>query len=243
MKRFVDLHLRVPLKDNSQTEKMICKAQQLGYNVIGVPLPPHASREQISNLKQICRNEKVDFVSRINLCPRNSNELLSDLRRFRRKIEIISVRCDTKDVARQAAKDRRVDLLQFSVTNLRKRFFDNQEAELASQALSALEIELAPMLQLTSFSRTRLLSSLRREVATAKRAGVPIILTSGATTEQFLRGPRDYAALTTIFDFDLPSALKAISETPCSIVERNNKKLSPDYVAPGIRVVGRKSCD
>ena len=243
MKQFADLHLRVPLKDTSQTEKMIFKAQKLGYSLIGIPISPHIAREQISKLKQICKDAKVDFVSRVNLSPRNSNELLNDLRQFRRKFEIIAVRCDTKDVARQAAKDRRVDLLQFSVTNLRKRFFDEQEAELASQALSSLEIELAPILQLTSFSRIRLLSGLRKEVATAERAGVPIILSSGATAEQLMRGPRDYAALTTIFDLPLSSALKAVSETPWVTVERNRKKLSPDYVAPGIRVVGRKTVD
>jgi len=243
MKHFSDLHLRVPLNDISQTKKMILKAQKLGYSQIGIPTSPNATREQINQVKQICRDAKVNFVSRLNLSPRNSNELLNDLRRFRRKFEIIAVRCETKEIARQAAKDRRVDLLQFSVTNLHKRFFDQQETELASQALSSLEIEMAPILQLTSFSRIRLLSGLRKEVASAERAGVPIILSSGATTEHLMRCPRDIAALATIFDLSLPSALKAVSETPWVTLERNRKKLSPDFVAPGIRVVGRKNVD
>jgi hypothetical protein len=34
-----------------------------------------------------------------------------------------------------------------------------------------------------------------------------------------------------------------MSENPCVTVERNRRKLSPDYVAPGIRVVGRKTGD
>jgi len=241
MKRFADLHLRVPLKEQTKAEKMIWKASELGYSLVGIPFPSHATQEQISQLKHICKDAKVDFASRANFSPRNSNELLHDLRRFRRKFEIIAVRCNTKDVARQAAKDRRVDLLQFSATNLRTRFFDESEAELASQALSSLEIELAPILQLTSFSRVRLLSCLRREVATAERAKVPITLSSGATDELFMRGPRDYAALTTIFDLPLSSALKALSENPLVTVERNREKLSPSYVAPGIRVVGRKT--
>jgi RNase P/RNase MRP subunit p30 len=240
MKRFADIHLRVPLKDLSQAEKMIQKASELGYSLVGIPLPPNATRKQISQLRHICNNVKLDFASRTNISPRNSSELLRDLRRYRRKFEIIAIRCNTKEVARQAAKDRRVDLLQFSVTNMRQRFFDEQEAELASQALSSLEIELAPMLQLTSFSRIRLLSRLRKEAATAERTDVPVILSSGATTEQLMRGPHDYAALTTIFELSLASALKALSETPLAAVERNRRKLSPDYVAPGIRVVGRK---
>lgn len=241
MRRFADLHLRVPLKDLPQAERVIKKASKLSYSLVGIPFPSTATPEQISQLKQVCNDAKLDFVSRTNLSPRNSGELLNDLRRYRRKYEIVAVRCNTKEVARQAAKDRRVDLLQFSVTNFRQRFFDEQEAELASQALSSLEIELAPLLQLTSFSRIRLLSRLRKEVATAERADVPITLSSGATTEQLMRGPHDYAALTTIFDLSLPSALKALSETPSATVERNREKLSPDYVAPGIRVIGRKT--
>jgi ribonuclease P/MRP protein subunit RPP1 len=243
MKRFADLHLRVPLKDKTKTENMIRKASELGYKLVGIPHSPQANKEQIGQLKHICNEAKVDLATRVNLSPRDPNELLHNLRHFRRKFEIIAIRCQTKDVARQAAKDRRVDLLQFSVTNLHNRYFDEAEAELASQAFSSLEIELAPILLLTSFSRIRLLSRLRKEVATAERFKVPITLSSGATDEQFMRDPRDYAALTTLFDLSKFSALRALSETPWVMIKRNRGKLKPDYVAPGIRVVGRRTRD
>lgn len=241
MKRFADLHLRVPFNNMLQAEKMINNASELGYSLVAVPFPPNTTTEQKNQLRQLCNKAKMDFVSRTNLSPKNSNELLRELRRYRRKFEIIGVRCTTKDVARQAAKDRRVDLLQFSFTNLRQRFFDEQEAELASQALSSLEIELAPMLQLRSFFRIRFLSRLRKEIATAQRAKVPLILSSGATTELLMRGPYDYAALTSLFEMPLDSALKALSDTPLATVERNRTKLSPNYVAPGISVAGRET--
>lgn len=243
MKRFADLHLRLPLEDRAKAESMIRRTSELGYNLVGIPHSPHATKEQISQLKHICNDAKVDFATRVNFSPKTPNQLLHSLRRYRRKFEIVAVRCHTKDVARQAAKDRRVDLLQFSVTNLRKRFFDEAEAELASQAFSSLEIELAPILQLTTSSRIRLLSSLRKEVATAERFRVPITLSSGATDEQLMRGPRDYAALATLFDLPMSSALRALSENPWVTVERNREKLSSDYVAPGIRVVGRRTGD
>lgn len=240
MRRFADLNLRVPLNDLLQTEKMVKNASELGYSLVAIPLPPHASQEQISQLQHICREAKIDLATRVNLSPRTSSELLNNLRRFRRKFEIVSVMCPTKDVARQAARDRRVDLLHFSVINLRKRFFDEAEAELASQAFSSLEIEIAPLLQLAGASRIRLFSRLQREVATAEKFRVPITISSGATDEFLMRGPRDYAALATLFDLPLSSALKALSENPHATVERNRKKLSPNYVAPGIHVVGRK---
>jgi len=243
MKCFADLQLRVPLNDFDQTEKMLQTATDLGYQMVGIPVPLNVTCQQISKLKNLCNSVNVDFVSRVNLFPRNSNSLLKDLRKYRRKFEIISVRCNTKDVARQAAKDRRVDLLQFSVTNMRQRFFDNQEAELAANAISSLEIELTPILQLMPWSRIYLLSRLRREITAAKRAKVPIILSSGATTKHLMRGPYDNAALSTLFDFSVESALKALSSNPLNVVERNRNKLSPTFVAPGIQVVGRKNFD
>ena len=98
-------------------------------------------------------------------------------------------------------------------------------------------------MQLTLLSRIYLLSRLRKEVLTAKRAKVPIVLSSGATTELLMRGPYDNAATTTLFDMPMESALKALSLDPLAIVERNRNKLSPNYVAPGIQIVERKNCD
>lgn len=243
MKQFADLNLRIPIDNIPQTEKMVFKALELGYKIVAIPFPYNISRERINKIKKISKDVGLDFVTRVNLCPKNSNELFQDLRKFRRQFEIVAVRCLTKDIARNAAKDRRVDLLQFSVTNMRQRFFDEQEAELASQALSSLEIEMAPILQLTRFSRVRLLSILRKETATAERAKVPIILSSGATDSLLMRGTYDYASLATLFDLPLASAFRALSENPVVIVERNREKLNPDFVAPGIRIVGRKIFD
>ena len=241
MRKFVDLHLRAPIKDLYQVDRMVRKSSELGYHLVGILVPPNITRDQINQLQHICSDAKIDFVTRVDFSPKTAQELLHNLRRFRRKFEVISVTCTSKGVARQAAKDRRVDLLHFPATDLRKRFFDHAEAELASKALSSLEIEMAPLLLLTGFSRIRLLSRLRREVAIAERFKVPVTISSGATNEYLIRRPHDYAALVTLFDMPISSALRALSENPVAMVERNRGKLSPDYVAPGIRVVGRKT--
>ncbi|NIR86896.1 hypothetical protein GWO13_04690, partial [Candidatus Bathyarchaeota archaeon] len=133
-----------------------------------------------------------------------------------------------------------VDLLSFPAIGSRRRFFDHAEAELASQALSSLEADVAPLLSLEGFSRIRLLSSLRKEVVIAKKFGVPVVISSGATDIHLIRGPYDCAALASLFDMAVPLALRALSEAPLTIVEQNRGKLSSDFVAPGIRLVRRK---
>jgi len=243
MTKFVDLHLFVPFKDIEQQKKLITKSSELGYRLVGIPIPSTASPNDIETMRKLCSEAGLDFVTRVDLAPRTPRELLEDLRRLRRRFEIVSVLCASKPVARQAAKDRRVDLLSFPATKPRDRFFDNAEAELASESLASFEIDLAPFLSLEGFLRTRLISSLRKELAIAKRFHVPVVISSGATNEFLLRRPRDYAALTFLFDLDSSLALSALSKAPLTIVERNRQKLSSGFVTPGLRVVRRGKDD
>lgn len=240
MRRFADLRLCPSISDSDHVENMVKKSSELGYRLVGIPLSPNTPREEIGRLQKICNEAKMDLVTRVEFCPRTPSELLRDLRRLRRRFEIVAITCTSKRVARQAARDRRVDFLSFLATDLRKRFFDEAEAELASKALSCLEIEMTPLLSLKGFSRIRLLSHLRSELEIAKRFNVPVTISSGATNELFLRNPHDYAALATLLNMSLHSALQALSESPISIVERNREKLSPSYIAPGIRVVRKE---
>ena len=127
------------------------------------------------------------------------------LRKFRRQFEVICIICDSKDIARQAAKDRRVDLLSFPSLDYHKRFFDRAEAELASCSLSALEVDLKPLLVMEGPARVRLLSSLRREVAVALEFHVPVVVSSGVGEENLLRSPRDLASLAYLFGLNTSS--------------------------------------
>jgi len=241
MRMFVDLHLRPSIKDLNQVKNMVRKSSELGYRLVGLSLSPDFKREEFDLLQKICKDANTDLVTRAVFFPRTRRELLNDLRRFRRKFEVISVVCTSKTVARLAAKDRRVDLLSFPSTDLRRRFFDDAEAELASKALSSLEIDIASLLTSKGFSRIRLLSRLREEVATAKKFHVPVVISSGATNRLLMRGPHDYASLASLFDMTPSLALRALSENPLNMIGRNRKKLSPDYVAEGVRVVRSKN--
>ena len=240
MTRFSDLHLCVPLKDSEGTRRMIEKSSELGYSQIGVSFPAGIKRDAVQQVRQVTESLGMDLVTRLDLFPRSPGELLSGLRRFRRDYEIVSVVCGSKPVARQAAKDRRVDLLGFPGLERRQRFFDWAEAELASRSMAALEIDLGRVLSVESFVRVGFLSILRKEVALAKSYGVSVVFSSGASDVLFLRKPRDFAALTFLFDVDASLALRALSGNPMSIVEKNRRKQSPDFVAPGVRVVRRK---
>ena len=242
MKKFADLNLCVQIENLEQFEKTIEKASWLGYKAIGVPLPPKISKRKIMQLKEIAKKHDVDLASRVNLTPISASELLRNLRKLRRKFEIVAVKCNSKAVSRQAAKDRRVDLVYFP-NEVKKRFFDEAEAELASHALAALEIEIMQIPTLPKVQRIQLLSRLRNEIEIAKKYDVPVVLSSGTSSPTLMRKPREIAALAILFDMPIEMALKAVSETPFSILKRNREKLSPNFVAPGLKIVRRgKDC-
>jgi RNase P/RNase MRP subunit p30 len=238
MKRtFADLHLRLNLKDSGTVSRVITKAAMLGYSLVSVPILPENREKEEAELRRVCRDVGVDFASRVDLRPRTRGQLMNQLRKLRRKFEVLCVLCESKEVARQAAKDRRVDLLNFPSVDYSERFFDRAEAELACMSVAALEFDVKPLFVLEGPMRVRLLSTLRREVAVAREFRVPVVVSSGVANEALLRKPREVAALAGLFGFDEPSALDAVSANPVSIVKRNREKLSRGFVAPGIRVI------
>ncbi len=242
MRKFVDLHLKPSLEDFEQVKRVINKSAELGFQMVGLSLPAKIAVDEVNRIRNVCRDAGVELATRVDLAPKSRHELLHGLRRLRRRFEIVGVFCASKVVARQAAKDRRVDLLSFPVAKYPRVFFDRAEAELASNACASLEIDMQPLLSLHGFARVRLLSVLRREVALTERLKVPLVLSSGATETRLLRKPQDFASLSILFDLESALALEALSETPSGIVGRNRQKLSPDYVASGVRVVRRRDC-
>jgi RNase P/RNase MRP subunit p30 len=234
---FADLHLRINPKDQQTAKRLISKAAQLGYQYISIPFTNGVQEAELAQLKAMCVQAGLDFVLRADFKPRTQEDLTRFLRKFRRQFEVICIICDSKEVARQAAKDRRVDLLNFPNLDYHKRFFDRAEAELASCSLAGLEVDIKSLLILEGPARVRLLSSLRREVAIALEFHVPVVISSGVSEEHLLRMPRDLASVAFLFGLGETQALDATSTNPVGIVLRNREKLSSKFVAPGIRVV------
>jgi len=199
------------------------------------------TKKELSELKAVAEEEGIDLATRVDLAPTNRDELLASLRRLRRRFELVGVLCSNKGVARVAARDRRVDLLSFPL-DLRKRFFDDAEAELASGSNCALELDLMPLIKLELNKRVRLLRRIREEVALAREESIPVVISSGATEPILMRKPRELAYMASeLFDLSLEEALDALSRRPVEMVERNRAKLGPDFIAPGIRLIRRGS--
>jgi RNase P/RNase MRP subunit p30 len=231
---FADLHLRANPND---AQRLIAKAAQLGYIQVSFPSSVPPIQIELAALKVQAQKYGIDFVVRADFKPRTQEDLTRFLRKYRRQFEVICILCDSKEVARQAAKDHRVDILNFPSLDYHKRFFDHAEAELASNTQTTLEIDLKPLLILEGPPRTRLLSTLRRETAIAQEFHIPLILSSNVSEETLMRKPRDQASLGYLFGLQEEQATDAVSTNITAMVTRNRQKLNPHFVAPGITIV------
>jgi RNase P/RNase MRP subunit p30 len=231
LRKFIDLHLR----PGSSGKTMLQEAVRLGYSCVGLASENGDRGAPSKELDE----DGMDVVRRIDLRPRNANELTSSLRRIRRRFEIIAVECHSKPVARQAARDNRVDILNFptQIQSRRRVRFDRQEASLASGANCAYEINLSDLLNKGAHAASRLISMMTVEVENAVRHGVPVVVSSGADEPLLMRGPRELAASMQLLGIGEEESLDMVSDVPWSIVERNRRKLEPGYVSPGVRRV------
>ena len=227
MRRFIDLHLRP--RSRGEMEAMLGKALWLGYRGVAV-----AGDQPKGNLEA---PEGLDVISRIDLKPKTAGALKASLRRVRRLYEVVAVECRSKAVARQAARDHRVDVVYFPPDS--GLWFDDAEARLASQSGCAYEINLVELLVLIAGRDTRGLRRVAGGIGNAYRRGVPVILSSGASEPLEMREPRGLASLLILLDIELEDALEMVSDNPWSIIERNRRKLSGEYAAPGVRVIGQ----
>jgi len=235
MRYFTDLFLNVLKLDESKKLKIANLVAELGFKLIGLTIPQRMNEKELALNKKFFIDAGIDVALRINLLPKTRNELLDHLRKFRRKAEIISVVCTDQKIVPTAVRDGRVDLVLFNPSDFRIKF----KKSTASICNAAYEINLSWILKLPQPFRINAIKKLAKEVLIAKENGVKIVVSSGADDIFSLRAPREMAAFLVTLGLKQEEALDAVSKTPFSIVENNRFKLSPLFIAKGVKLVKR----
>jgi len=223
MRRFMDLHLAPGPR---QGDAMVRRAGDLGY--AGVAVVGEAAKDAGG----------IEVYTRVDLEPRNQQQLADQLNKHRRGFTVVSVTCTSKSVARQAAKDHRVDVIRFPSDHRRRSvWMDRQQAALAAESGCCYEVDASELMAQDPAVLEKALTTVRRELGNALRNCVPVVLSSGASTVQGLRDPRSMASLMHLLGVDEEEALDMVSENPWALVERNRDKLSGRTVLPGVAKV------
>jgi ribonuclease P/MRP protein subunit RPP1 len=216
MRHYVDLHLKPSTPE--QAKEMVLLASQLGYKYIASTKPTADPGERITT------------ATRIDIDAKRSRELLETLKRSRRRYDVVAVRCLSKEVARHAAKDDRVDILLFpdDPTQRKQNWLDHHEAGLIDGTGRAYEVNASDLLATSPTRLSKVITQIKRDLAVASRHDIPVVLSSGASTPLAMREPKALTALATLLDIDEDYAVEMLSTIPEAILERNHAKLKEE---------------
>lgn len=183
-------------------------------------------------------SDKLDIVKRVDLEPGNPNELLKNLRQIRWNTEVITVKCRKKSVARQAGRDRRVDLVSYPFTrNWKQNYLDRQQAGLMRDSGCGYLIDLSELITDDPYYLRKNIEYLKRNKDNAEKKDLPVVASSCACTVWGMRDPQGLASLLSLLDVDQDHALDMISNTPNGLVARNREKLKDEYIQPNVWVI------
>jgi len=232
LKRFVDLHLCPPSQDAKTTERMANLAAEMGFRLVGLTFDTQASRVTKLTTTKLFEDQGLETVSRIDLRPRDRNELLMSLRKVRSSFDIVAVECHAKQVAPIAFRDRRVDLVFFPPGRPKLRV-----SELTPRRTRRpVEFNMADLLKNDSAVESNLHRVLG-VIRDIQRKHLSMVVSSGATDWLLMRAPKDMAAVLSVLGLDTTQALDAVSRIPFSLAQENLEKQRPRFISDGIEVV------
>ena len=220
MREFIDL--AVYPKEGS-IQSIIETARQLGYSAIGL---------------NVATESTIDLVKRLDLHPRSQNDVGKQVRKHRQKTEVIVVHCHTKTIARQAARDNRIDLLRFPITKGQETMFlDRKLTGLMRDSGVGFEVSVKSLLTYERHQLEKRIGVIRRSLTTALKHDLSVVASSCAQDIYGLRDPYGLASLLSILEMDIDTGLDMISKNPINLIAKNRSKLNSNYVNPGVWIV------
>lgn len=228
----VDLNVKVPSLE--RLDSFVEMAAVLGLTGIATTLPRDPPFETLEN--------SISLFTRVDVKENRLRSAKARVNEVRYKSSIVSIPLRGVELANWAAEDDRVDLLTleepFNESNLRE-----STAKLAAASNTALEIPISPLLTCSGLARSKIVKVFRENIQTAKDSAMSIVLSSGAGEVMGLRSSMALRYVGLLLGLDRHSSKTAVDETPQSIIKENMKRLSADYVAPGVEIVRRGETD
>lgn len=232
---FFDFHVHV----KRGNEKLIMEAKRLGYNGIAVvKYADEYDKKAQSDFKRLKNEfEKQDFQIRsaVELAVKNPEDLKRKTQKFRGKTDVLIVRGGDIKINRAACEDPRIDILSKPYKGRRDGGINHVLAKKAAENDVAIELNLKYLLKTGLRHRYKVFNQFRSIIKLQRKFNFPVIITSDATSIYDFRTPQDIIALSQCFQMTEGEAEHALSETPQSIIKKNEMRDS--VVLSGVRVI------
>jgi RNase P/RNase MRP subunit p30 len=239
MRAFIDLLVSAEVL----TRESLRLLRELGFSGVGASVSvkrlisdPAASLEALRNLKAEGEAEGIDVISRITVDePMGEGSLKKILRKFRRRVEVVSVHALDRKLTAFACRDARVDVITLLPGS---RLLRGDLAYIREYG-KAVEVLVAPLQAEDPLASAKALAyySGVMELLGRKKMVHALILSSGATSPSALRDPRSMASLLSLMGLSYDAALDAVSANAARLVAECRDKLTGAVPVRGVRIL------
>lgn len=223
----IDMNVRIPTIDSIQSFTEM--AEKLGFTGLAVPL-------KLDNPVMKTESEILLF-RRTDLTGNSVSAIRKQVKQVRHHSIIVAAPMKSIEISNWAAEDTRVDILVFDCTS-NENVLRESTARLAATSDTVLEIPVTSLLNSKGLERSRIVKPIREVCKIAFKGGMKVVLSSGSTESLEMRSPVALQHIGLLFGMDLQYWKTSILELPNQIIEQNQKKMDPNYIAPGVEVVG-----
>jgi RNase P/RNase MRP subunit p30 len=221
------IDLGVYISDSTSIESFIEIAKRIGLSGIATQFKGDSISDE----------QGFSVIVRTDVLGRGLNAIKKQTTRVRPQTMIVAVPLTTIEIANWAAEDSRVDLLTLDPS--RAHQIRESTARLGASSGTCLEIQFAPLLDSIGLNRSKIIKAYREAIETASDVGMPVVLSSGAKHPLNMRSAMAMRHIGILLGLDSKSAETVVSKNPPKILERNKRRLSPDFVGEGIEIIER----
>jgi RNase P/RNase MRP subunit p30 len=217
MRKYVDLKLWSSKSDEEELTALFRTGVEMGFWALGFACIP----EDVGRIQEFVKNlasEGNRVFTSVEIELQNPSALRTVSKLSKKKL-FLSVAPLTLEMARRAVK-LRVDSLILPI-NRNKLVFDSVCAKEFSKRGGAVEVRLVDLLRSGRRKLLRALRMIRLEIRIARKYGIPLLVSSGATRPTEILDPIIMASVAEIL-LKIPkeAALNSISDYPYSILEK-----------------------
>ncbi|MFW9793428.1 MAG: RNase P subunit p30 family protein [Candidatus Thorarchaeota archaeon] len=223
------LDLGVYVSDLKVLESFIEMAKKIGLSGF--------TAQNVEDGPLIKLNDGFSVLSRADISGRGLNSIRKRVSNVREESMIVAVPLTTVEIANWAAEDKRVDLITLEPS--REHRLRDSTARLAASSGTCLEVQFSPLLNSVGLNRSKIIKTFRESVHTATDAGMSVILSSGAKNPLHMRSAMAMRHIGILLGMDSKYAETVVCKTPFEILERNQRRFTPEFVLEGVKIIQR----
>ncbi len=216
MRKYVDLKVWSSTLNDDELRSVVQIGAEMGFWALGFAChPEELDRTQKIVRKLVSEGHRVFTSLEIEL---KDPKILRILPKLSKKAIFLSIIPLSLEMARKAVKLRANSIIL--PVNRNRLIFDSVCAKELSRREGTIEIHLVDLLR-SGRRLLRALKMIRLEIEIARKYGIPIIASSGATRSAELLDPILMASISeTLLKISREAALNSISDYPCSLLEK-----------------------